>query len=249
MYQQITCLTGWTNREGNKRMMDPKERYFYHLAFKLRIFESNGQAFEALFTQIMNYSEQSFQQIKPHGNIGDRKNDGYIRSQGVYFQVYAPENPVDNCSTAVGKLENDFEKLYEYWSNNDTPVKEYYFVFNDKYLGVYPDCEKTIADLKSKYQLRSTGIWTAKDLENKLFSLEDDEIMTVIRGFSLDPKIMKVLHIPYVDDIVAHLRTLDHKFGESGKNVPDWNKKIEFNGLSQKAAEMLANGSDYTGAV
>jgi hypothetical protein len=31
----------------------------------------------------MGYTETDFQQIKPWGRIGDRKNDGYIQSKGI----------------------------------------------------------------------------------------------------------------------------------------------------------------------
>jgi hypothetical protein len=72
--------------------MNSQEKALARKMFKLKIHESNGQAFEDLFTSIMNYAESDFQAIKPWGNIGDRKNDGYIESKGIFFQVFAPED-------------------------------------------------------------------------------------------------------------------------------------------------------------
>ena len=60
--------------------------------FENRILKADKQAFEDLFTEIMNYKEADFRSIKPWGNIGDRKNDGYIRSRGIFYQVYASED-------------------------------------------------------------------------------------------------------------------------------------------------------------
>ncbi|EAM4782516.1 hypothetical protein C8470_23630, partial [Salmonella enterica] len=60
--------------------------------FHLQVYESDGVRFEDLFSKIMYYKSPDFQQVKPYGNIGDRKNDGFIKGQGVYYQVYAPED-------------------------------------------------------------------------------------------------------------------------------------------------------------
>ncbi|NJO88053.1 MAG: hypothetical protein HC831_03120 [Chloroflexia bacterium] len=38
-----------------------------------KVYKSDGQAFEDLFTEIMSYIESDFRKIKAWGNIGDRK--------------------------------------------------------------------------------------------------------------------------------------------------------------------------------
>ncbi|MCT7023062.1 hypothetical protein M1743_23715, partial [Salmonella enterica subsp. enterica serovar Saintpaul] len=78
------------------------------------------------------YKSPDFQQVKPYGNIGDRKNDGFIKGQGVYYQVYAPEDASNNVLAAVNKIKDDFEGLRDYW-HDICPIKKYYFVLNDKY--------------------------------------------------------------------------------------------------------------------
>jgi hypothetical protein len=55
--------------------MNNQKKALARKLFKLKIHEANGQAFEDIFTAIMNYVESDFQSIKPWGNIGDRKND------------------------------------------------------------------------------------------------------------------------------------------------------------------------------
>ncbi len=63
--------------------MTTDEKYILRTLFQNKIYKADGQAFEDIFTEIMNYAESDFQPIKPWGNVGDRKNDGYIKSSGT----------------------------------------------------------------------------------------------------------------------------------------------------------------------
>jgi phage-related protein len=51
----------------------------------------------------MNYAEPDFKQIKPWGNIGDRKNDGYIRSKAKHLDdgIFELRAKVGSNSTRV----------------------------------------------------------------------------------------------------------------------------------------------------
>lgn len=73
--------------------MDENEKYIARLIFQNRIYESNGQKYEDIFSKVMTYSNPNFNSVKPQGQFGDRKNDGFDRTTGVYYQVYAPEDP------------------------------------------------------------------------------------------------------------------------------------------------------------
>ena len=131
--------------------MDSNKKVVVRERFKLRVYESEGQSFEDLFTRIMQYAEPDFQQIKPWGNIGDRKNDGYIPSKGIYFQVYAPEDISKSMNKAVEKLESDFSGLLEKWEG----VKEYHFVINNKYKGVPPQLAHAIKKITKDHSIKA----------------------------------------------------------------------------------------------
>jgi hypothetical protein len=72
--------------------MNNQEKAVARKFFKSRILEADGQAFEDLFVRIMSLAVPGFTPIKPHGLIGDRKNDGYVEATGTYYQVFAPED-------------------------------------------------------------------------------------------------------------------------------------------------------------
>ncbi|MBU1669320.1 NACHT domain-containing protein [bacterium] len=154
--------------------------------FENRILKSDKQAFEDLFTEIMNYKELDFRSIKPWGNIGDRKNDGYIESRGIFYQVYAPEDIRKSYPDVIKKIKTDFNGLIEQWSN----VREFYFVVNDKYKGVNPDSEQLLKQIKEDNNLVEAKFITAKDLENILFTLNNDQIIKITGVTFLDSTIL-----------------------------------------------------------
>lgn len=224
--------------------MNNQEKALLRKQFKLKIHEANGQAFEDIFTTIMNYVESDFQSIKPWGNIGDRKNDGYIRSKGIFFQVFSPEEITTSYPNVIKKLNGDFNKLLKQWS----PVNEFYFVVNDKYQGVNADCEQAIQSIKKNHELTNAGFKTAADLENLLFSLEESQILT-IAGFLPDPAMIR-LDYTVLSEIISHLMGLSlPKTQDSSIIYPDWNEKITFNNLDSMAANYLNNGFLQIGSL
>lgn len=219
--------------------MDVQEKTIARILFKNKIFSADGQIFEDIFNAIMNYAELDFQQIKPWGNIGDRKNDGYIKNKGIFYQVYAPEDIRKSYTAAISKLKEDFKDLKRQWS----PINEFYFVVNDKYKGVNADCEKTIQDIKTLHSLKNAGFLTAKDIENILFNLDDDQIFS-ITGHIPDPANIKYLDFSILNEVIEHIIKLPLSKVDKSKIVaPDWDDKIKLNSLSEYISKLLNNGS------
>ena len=206
--------------------------------FQNKILKADGQAFEDIFTSIMNYAEADFRSIKPWGNIGDRKNDGYIRTKGIFYQVFAPEDIRKSYVDVVKKIKRDFAGLLSQWKN----IKEFYFVVNDKRKGVNADCEQAIQDIKTDYSLRGAGFLTVKDLENILFTLNDDQIL-LIAGNIPDPALIKQLNYSIVGEVIHHIMNLSLPSGKQANiALPDWDEKIKFNNLTDRVAKLLNDG-------
>ena len=218
--------------------MNIQEKTLARQLFQNKILKADGQIFENMFSEVMNYAEADFQRIKPWGNIGDRKNDGYIKTKGIFYQVYAPEDIRKSYTNVVSKLKEDFDGLKAQW----TPVNEFYFVVNDKYKGVNAESEKTIQEIKLVYSLREAEFLTAKDIENTLFKLSDDQILSII-GFIPDPSAIKKLDFTILNEVIGYIMQLSlNVSNESAIIYPDWNKKIKFNNLSEPIFNLLNSG-------
>ena len=71
--------------------MDELKAAYYEVAFWLRYVESTGDTFQDFFSTIMELRHPGdFTRVRPWGNVGDRKNDGYLRSKRKLFQCFAP---------------------------------------------------------------------------------------------------------------------------------------------------------------
>jgi hypothetical protein len=168
------------------KFMDDNAKAFARNMLRLRIFESDAQAYEDLFIRVMDYAAPDFRPVKPHGNIGDRKNDGFDWTTGTYYQVYAPEDIRRTPGDALKKLREDFSGLKTFWDGL-YPVRRFFYVVNDKYNGVAPDLEAELAKMRARYELDEAKPFLAKDLESTVFSLDSDQI------------IMIVGHVPAID--------------------------------------------------
>ena len=73
-------------------LINKAEQYIAKIIFRNHILTYSGQQFEDFFVSIMRKSNPSFYSVKAYGNIGDEKNDGFDRTTGTYYQIFAPED-------------------------------------------------------------------------------------------------------------------------------------------------------------
>jgi len=94
--------------------MDEQARAIYELRFRAQFLEVKAAAFQDMFVAIMSKAHPGdFIPCRPWGNDGDRKNDGYLKSERTLFQVYAP-NEMKSVTT-VRKIEEDFSEALPHW--------------------------------------------------------------------------------------------------------------------------------------
>lgn len=223
--------------------MNLQEKVVAHKYFQLKIYQKDGYEFQNFFTSIMNKYDSGFMTIKTQGNIGDRKNDGYIPSKGIYFQVYAPEK-ID-AKEAIEKIENDLNGLMSYWDKL-CKVKEYNFVMNDKYKGAYPTINAKILEVGKKYNIK-TNLLLASQLENICFQLKDEEIEEILGNIIDVP--MENLSFTSLNDVIEGIMKLPFKAKESLISPAEMNEKIKFNYLNQEVSNILNQYSIYTGQL
>lgn len=214
------------------------EKYLARLMFRSKVLASDATAFETLFTAVMTSAYPGFQQVKPQGSIGDRKNDGFDKSTGKYYQVFAPEDLRLSEKKALAKLDEDFLGLQKHW-NPIAPIKEFSFVLNDKFKGAFPTVHEKLHEL----EVANSGIkfspLLAQHLEDIFLGLTDENIIAII-GCVPDPNNIEQIDYSVLSEIVNELRAKlkPHVYAESYK-VPDFSQKLEFNGLSSNVGRLL----------
>lgn len=223
--------------------MNIQEKSIAHAYFKLKIYQKDGYEFQNFFTSIMNKYDSEFTPIKTQGNIGDRKNDGYIPSKGIYYQVYAPEK-VD-ATEAISKIENDLDGLIEYW-NDKCPVKEFNFVMNDKYKGAYPTINAKILEVGKKYNI-TAKLLLASQIENIFFQLKDEEIIEILGNIISVP--IENLSFSSLNDVIEGIMKMPFKTNDSLIAPAEMEEKIKFNNLNEEVSKILNEHSIYIGQL
>lgn len=227
-------------------MFGTSEKYIARLMIKHKILAFDGQTFEDLFCSIMIKNNPNFELVKTYGNIGDRKNDGFDKTTGEYFQVYAPENieKGPTINNAMTKLENDFQGLYDYW-NTLCPIKKYNFVINDKYKGAPPQIHDKLLKLKKDYPHIEFNIMTANKLEDTFMKLDEDSIVEIV-GCIASPSYQ--LDYSALTEVINYLMNTkeNHERAEE-LQVADFEEKISFNRLNQEIACCLRAASYQVG--
>ena len=225
-------------------IMKAIQKYFARLLLKVKIYECDGNQYEELFSKIQYYRDSDFRQIKPQGSLGDGKNDGYIKSQGVYFQVYAPENSTKKIKEAINKIKTDFAELKNQWDEL-CKIKTWYFVMNDKYKNFPKEIHQRLLGLENTH----TGIifspYQSIDLEKDCMNLKEDEIMSVVGMIPNDDELKIHITDKSFKDAIEKINEFDIGIDKDSKPiVPDYDEKVKYNKLSEKISFWLSK-SDF----
>lgn len=107
--------------------MDDVRGAWYQMAFERDFHKKRGEEFQVFFWDLMSKAyPEDFERVRPYGRLGDLKCDGYLRSGGIVFQVYAPWE-ID-LKALLKKIREDFEGAAEHWSGR---MRAWIFVHND----------------------------------------------------------------------------------------------------------------------
>jgi len=179
-------------------------------------------------------SNSNFQKIEVQGAIGDRKCDGYIKGEGIFYQVYGPKgyNLSDTTQkSAINKFEEDLTGLLKhiesgYWEE----LKEYVFVIKS-HRGYFPDLIEKVKDLESKFPEIKLTIYDIDSLMSVFSQLADSKISMVANTFIPNPDFDSV-NYKIIGDIIKHLTVNGHSDNlDITKDPPNFSAKINFNGI------------------
>lgn len=230
-------------------MLTPEQKHVQSLRFKVRAYQSDGQAFEDLFTRIMSKKLPAFRQIKPQGQLGDRKNDGFDDASGTYFQVFAPEDIWKGDKYGAAKLATDLAGLLKHWSQAGQ-VKAFRYVVNDKYKGLGPEIEQTLRDQRPLHpELDPLSSFLTGHLEDEFLSLDPFHQDEILGGMapSMTPETVDN------DALSAVIHHILHDDGPMPSLAipldPSLDRKIEFNKLPAPIASHLRSRNAEAASV
>lgn len=154
--------------------MDAQSAAYYELRFRVQFLEAKGSAFQDLFSSVMSKAYSGdFMPCRPWGAAGDRKNDGYLKSERTLFQVYAP-NEIRQADT-VRKVEEDFAGALPYWREHfDTWV----FVHNSRE-GLPPDVIAKLLELERDHAPVKVLQWGLDELLTRLHLLSVESMQAL----------------------------------------------------------------------
>jgi len=213
--------------------MDRLTRAFYELKFRDAYLRKKGNEFQDFFANLMEKAHPSdFIRVRPWGNVGDKKNDGYVKSTRTLFQVYAPNEMT--AATAVAKIDEDFKGAIPHWKPH---FDRWVFVHNSVD-GLGPDVTQKLLDLDAAHQV-SVGHWGEEELRQKAFELSEDDLASLL-GPAPTLRDMLDLGLEVLAPVLDQVATMPAP--ENPDLRPPPADKISRNMLSQHVETLLKAG-------
>jgi hypothetical protein len=214
--------------------MDPLTKAYYEAKFEKEYLRAKGDAFQNFFEDLMKRAYKAdFLPCRPWGKRGDKKNDGFLKSERRLFQVYGPNEMKER--QAIAKIREDFEGAIEHWKKH---FDKWSFVHN-AHDGLPPHVQKEILDLESAHPGLTIEAWGLEELR-KVFALLDEHDLE--SWFGAAPAGGSKTNVRFEDlrivlEAIASQRVPDDR---PVRDVPPG--KIQANALSDSIARLLKEG-------
>lgn len=216
--------------------MDDITRSHYEHKFEIAFLKAKGDAFQTLFEQVMGKAHPGdFIPCRPWGNIGDRKNDGYLKSERTLFQVYAPNELT--ATEAIAKIDQDFAGALSHWQQH---FLTWVFVHN-AHDGLSPQIIKRLLELEKLHAPLKVAHWSLEELRQRLRRIPLDGLQSMY-GFAPTDAAKRSLSVAELESVLQHIAQTHPSTGETPRPVPTG--KIEANGLSPNVATLLKAGME-----
>lgn len=215
--------------------MDRFQQLNYEKDFRIAFLESKGDGFQRLFEKLMSkVHPNDFMACRPWGNVGDRKNDGYLPSARILFQLYAPNEL--KASEVIKKIKEDFDGAKEHWAKY---FSEWVFVHNAQDGRLNPQIIEKLVKLDQDNPNIKIGHWGYEEMLAKFRQLSLQDLESWF-GPSLTMEANVNLGFGDLAAILKHISITPVPTTSEVKDVS--RGKIEANLLSQAVADFLKIG-------
>ncbi len=179
--------------------------------------------------------DPTFTPVKPHGNQGDWKSDGWIPTSGTLFQCYAPEGLA--AKKLAQKITEDFDGARAKWAGK---MKTWTFVYAAQ--GKLPPfVVSLIEDLRIAHPNLSIETWN------------HERLWQIVRDLSSEARSAILGAVPSVSDVISttaeEIRVLlgylaRQQYGpcDSGTQLLDLVPKLELNQLGTSTRSFIELG-------
>lgn len=213
--------------------MDLQDAY-YEQRFENAFLRAKGDEFQTLFERLMGLAYKAdFMACRPWGNIGDRKNDGFLKSERRLFQVYAPNEM--EATKAISKITEDFEGAKVHWGKH---FDKWTFVHNATD-GLPPHVQTLLLDFEKANPGITLEPWGLEELRLVFRRLSPDDLAPWL-GPALTEETKAKLGFKDLQVVLESLAGKAAPFGSAVKTVPPG--KIEANDLSESVAILIKSG-------
>ena len=217
--------------------MDRIQQITYEKDFRINFLEARGDSFQRLFEKLMGkLYPGDFMACRPWGKIGDRKNDGYLPSRRMLFQVYAPNEM--SAHDAISKINEDFAGAKDHWEEY---FDEWVFVHNTHDGRLPPHViEELLKIMQANHQIKITH-WGYEEI---LIEFRKLDIVALESWFGPAITTTDKMNLGFADleAVLTHIVTSQELSPTQTKDVPPG--KIEFNLLSPAVASFLKVGME-----
>ena len=214
---------------------------YYELRFENTFLRAKGNEFQTFFERLMSLAYKAdFMACRPWGNIGDRKNDGFLKSERRLFQAYAPNEM--EAAKAISKITEDFEGAKVHWGEH---FCKWTFVHNATD-GLPPHVQQILLDFEKRNPGITLDPWGLEELRAVFRRLSLDDLAA---WFGPAPTEETKARLGF-KDIQVVLESLAGKAISSNATVKDVPPgKIEANDLAESVAILVKSGMTKTPLV
>lgn len=185
---------------------------------------------------------------------GDRKNDGWVKDDKVFYQIFAPTRLKESLKKEIQKkfredLEGLLKIIYEEkkWKGE---IKKYIFIVNTFDNNLPPDdedfFENTVVELKKKYNIDfNYRVCNSEYVREILEEIDDIKVLEKIsatlriRNLIDEDAITETMIIDLIEEISGNLNelALKNNFQSTYERVSSL-KKIQINKLDEKREQI-----------
>lgn len=210
------------------------QQAYYELQFENTFLRAKADAFQDLFDRLMGFAYRAdFMACRPWGNQGDRKNDGFLKSERRLFQLYAPNEMT--AAKAIAKITDDFEGAKVHWGKH---FDKWVFAHNATD-GLPPHVQEILLEFEAANPRITVEPWGLEEFR-MIFRKVSSEDLNSWFGAVPNEETKSKLGFKDLQIVLETLAGRTMTISQQVKDVPTG--KIEANALSESIAKLIKEG-------